>query len=140
MGAIVLANYDDAKVYFDVQESVSSKIFTWVLPAIRAALTSPQATGKPDVSLDKYEGKYRNWLEDSQILVMNDELVLFNPLNPPVAADMTKLKRVGADTFRIEQKDGFGAPGETLTFSINQKGVVTGYSIAGNHAKRVLSW
>jgi D-alanyl-D-alanine carboxypeptidase len=139
IGVIVLANGADMKVYPDQANSISDRIFNWVVPALRNALAGTH-TNQVDTMLRKYEGKYRYWGGDAVILNMVGGLATIDPLDPTDPDKSPKLVRIDKNVFWVETSDGFAAPGETLVFEENEKGEIVRYKHSGRVMERVANW
>ena len=136
---IVLANGDDIKVYPDQPNSISNRVYEWVVPALRKAVEGAPGT-IADASLTRYVGKYRDWNADLEVLILDGKLVMLDPLNPPDPDDMGELVPIKDNTFRVDTRSGFAAPGELLVFEENKAGEIIGFKHSGSTLTRVSSW
>jgi D-alanyl-D-alanine carboxypeptidase len=120
VGVIVLTNADDGNPAFYVKQA-----FNWVAPAIKKATARPPKMAEPDPEWSRYIGKYRNPWGDSQVLILNNELVIINPTVDNPKDSMLRLIPEGKHTFRItaEKKSG-GAIGELAVFEFGPDGKV----------------
>jgi len=139
IGVIVLTNGADMKVYPDQANSISDRIFTWVIPALRNTLTGTH-TNEIDPMLQKYEGKYRDWGGDVVILNMVGGLIMIDPVDPIDPDNSSKLVRIERNVFQVETSDGYAAPGETFVFEENERGEIVRYKCSGRVMERVANW
>lgn len=128
---IVMINAQDVspRVY-------TEKIFDIVAPAIAKTLESPEQGKKAEPDLEKFVGRYNDepWRE-LHVLIMDGELAIIslptdNPLN-----SLTKLKRVGENTFKRVRDDG--NLGEAIVFELEPDGKVMRLLWNSNYAYRV---
>jgi CubicO group peptidase (beta-lactamase class C family) len=141
LGVIVLANGDGIRVYPDQAQSVSDRVFTWIIPAIRNVLNTTTEPAGFDPSFSKYLGKYRSaYDDDQQVLFVNGSLVLIDPRNPPALADMPRLVHVKENVFRLETEDGFNIAGEQFVFEENQSGEIIRLRVPGYSYEKIRAW
>jgi hypothetical protein len=135
VGVIVLTNADDGDpmVY-------SQKAFDWVGSAVAEVYGEKPAEKKADPAWKQYVGKYRSPWGDTQIMVLEDELVAISPNLDDPTLDILKLKPVGPHTFLMEMKAGFGAPGELATFELDDDGKVKRLVMGMNFSYPVENW
>ncbi|MBV7332723.1 serine hydrolase [Chloroflexi bacterium TSY] len=135
MFVIVLTNADDGNPLMYVE-----KAFQWVAPAIvKMVKAKPEVVGSVS-DWQFYLGKYRDPWGDTQILVLNGELVMIDPSQPDPMLSICKLIPVREHTFRIETTAGFWADGELVTFEMSSNGKVQRVKIAENFSYPVLEW
>jgi CubicO group peptidase (beta-lactamase class C family) len=133
VGVIVLTNADDGN-----PASYVKQVFNWVAPAIKKATTRPPKMAEPDPEWSHYVGKYRNPWRDSQVLILNNELVIIDPTvdNPKDA--MLRLIPEGKHTFRITaEKKNSGAIGELAVFEFGPDGKVKRMRVGENYTYRL---
>ena len=118
IAVLVMTNADDGDPQF-----YGDQAFQLVAPAIAKAAASPKPA-KADPAWARYLGKYRNASGDSQVMVLNDELVLLTPADPYPRPSMLKLIPAGEHTFRIQGDIGYAALGETARFEVGADGKV----------------
>ena len=74
------------------------------------------------------------------MLVVGGRLTIIRPNLPdPIWAPGT-LVRIGAHTFRLETKGGYGGPGERVVFELDATGKVTRLTVGYNHSLPVSEW
>lgn len=132
---IVLTNANDGD-----PPKYAEKAFQWVSPAILKA-TAPESKGTElDPTWRQYVGKYRDFWEDMQVLILDGELVMIDPSLPDPTAMMAKLISVAEHTFRIESKAGFLAKGELVIFEMDNERKVQRVKIGENYAYPQAEW
>lgn len=132
---IVLTNADDGNPMFFTEKAVD-----WVLPEVVKKYAPKPEEKKAQPSWTRYIGKYRSPWGDMQIMVYQNELVAIDPSLDDPSQDITKLVPVGEHTFRIEMKSGFGSPGETLVFELDNEGTVKRVKIGQNYTYPISDW
>ncbi len=133
IAVIVLANAGDSESYSGAPYSVMDRAFEWVAPAIAKAVTPPSTTRDADPKWETYVGKYRDRWGDSEVLILNGELVLINPAAQNPKASMIKLVPEGEHTFRIEGGSFFGNHGELVVFEVGRGGKVSRLKVGENY-------
>ena len=128
VGVIVLINGYDADPVLYVNQA-----FTIVAPAIQKATERPKATPNADPGWSKYVGTYSWKHVDSEILVVNGELVMIvadasNPWESRV-----RLAPVAAQTFKMI---GGANDGELLKFEVDENGSATKFTAGGYYRIR----
>lgn len=132
---IVLTNADDGNPLKYVERA-----FQWVAPAIlKAVEPKPQTTDAPS-NWPAYVGKYRNAWGDTQILILNGELIMIDPTQSDPSLSISKLIPAGEHTFQIEATDGFGANGELVRFEMNSEVQVQRMKVGENFSYPANQW
>lgn len=132
IATIVFMNADDGKPLL-----FADKVFEWVVPAIlKAAKPEPKAK-EPDPAWQVYVGKYRDDWGDSQTLVLNGELILFDPAEPEI---VVKFESVAEHTFKIVSDFGFASIGELAVFEMDEDGNVKRLKVGENYSYPVAEW
>ncbi len=134
IAVIVLTNADDGDPVMYVE-----KAFQWVAPAVMEAVAVEESKVAP-AEWRRYTGKYRNDWGDTQILILDGELVMLSPMLPDPTPDMTKLVQVSEHTFRMESPMGYGSPGELLVFELDEKGKVKRVKTGAGYIHPVEDW
>jgi D-alanyl-D-alanine carboxypeptidase len=133
VGVIVLTNADDGNPGFYVKQA-----FNWVAPAIKKATARPPKVTEPDPEWSHYVGKYRNPWGDTQVLMLNHELVVINPAADNPKDSMLKLIPEGKHTFRITaEKKHSGSIGELVVFQLGSDGKVIRMWAGQNYTYRL---
>jgi D-alanyl-D-alanine carboxypeptidase len=133
VGVIVLTNADDGN-----PASYVKQVFNWVAPAIKKATARPPKVAEPDPEWSYYVGKYRNPWGDSQVLILNHELVVINPTLDNPKESMLRLIPEGQHTFRITaEKKNPGAIGELAVFEFGPDGHVIRMWVGENYTYRL---
>lgn len=128
IGVIVLTNSDDGDpgMYAD-------KFFELVAPAIARAAAPPASPKQADPAWNAYAGLYRSPWGDSQVLILNGELVIINPTAMDVRGSTLKLLPAGPHTFRMEGENGGAAVGELAVFEMGADGKVARLKTGSNY-------
>jgi len=127
---IVMTNAQDVspRVY-------AEKIFDIVAPAIKKALEKQEQKKKAEPDLEKFVGRYDEPWREMHVLIMDGELAIISlPTDNPLDS-LTKLKRVGENTFKRVRDDG--NLGEPIVFELGPNGKVTRLIWNSNYAYRV---
>ncbi len=132
---IILTNADDGDTLM-----MMDKAFQWLAPPISKAATPEPKTLEPDPTWQQYTGKYRNAWGDSQVLVLNGELVMIGPTLPDPTLTVDRLVPLAEHTFRIETKNGFGSNGELVIFEMDDAGNVNQVKIGQNYTYPQTEW
>jgi CubicO group peptidase (beta-lactamase class C family) len=133
VGVMVLTNADDGNPAYFVKHA-----FEWMAPAIKKATARPPKMAEPDPAWSHSVGKYRNPWGDSEVLILNGELVIINPTldNPKVL--IVKLLPEGPHTFRIAaEKKNSGAIGERAVLGFGPNGNVVRLWVGENYTYRL---
>jgi len=119
LGVIVLTNSDDGNPGFYVNQ-----IFTVLAPAIKKAVPAIAKTTQADPEWSKYAGKYRSPWGDSEIVLVNGELVMIDPTSDNPMETMVRLVPQGNNKFKIttESQNYGGAVGEIVSFELGPDG------------------
>jgi hypothetical protein len=89
------------------------------------------------VAKEPYSGLYRNRWGDSVVIATGDDLVMFAASAANPAKAWSKYKKTKQHTYKNQDKVGFGAPGETITFKQIKDGKAQIISSAGATMERV---
>ena len=121
LGVIVLTNADDGNPTFFVNQ-----VFNVLVPALRKAAAPAPRLAQADSEWDKYVGKYRSPWGDSEVLIVNGELVMIDPTADNPMDTMVKLVAQGNNRFKImtDSQSYGGAVGETVSFELGPDGKV----------------
>jgi hypothetical protein len=131
---IVLSNAEDSWPFAYAQRATAL-----LVPAMAAA-ASGKPVAEPDPSLSRYLGRYRNAWGDSQVLLGPGGLRIVSPINFDPTEGMDSLTPVAPHTFRIESSNGYGAPGELVTFELGLDGLATSLKVGEHRRYRVAEW
>lgn len=89
------------------------------------------------VSDEPYSGLYRNRWGDTVVVAIGTDLVTFSASTINPVAGWSKYKKLKQHTFQDQNKVGFGAPGESLTFQKIKGGKAQTISSFGADLERV---
>jgi len=133
--AIILTNADDGE-----PSKYIEKAFKWICSAV--VRISKPSTGKAEINPDweKLVGLYRNPWGDTQIMLLNNDLVAIDPSLPDPSADIARLIPVSNGIFRIEQPSGYGSHNEMAVFEMNPDGRVAALKIGVDYSYPVEKW
>ena len=132
IGVIVFINGDDGE-----PRLVIEKAFDWVAPAI----AHPQAPAPaPDPAWQRYVGRYRGPMRDTEIVTDGGRLLMIYPELPDPTLAPAVLVAVGEHRFRIEANDGFGNYGESAVFEVDGADRVIRLRIGPNYSERIEGW
>jgi len=100
-----------------------------VVRLIDLALTQKPAANPTE--LDRYTGRFSSLWGYVDIVRLGNQLFLISPESDNPAADVTRLEPVEVDTLKIEEKEGYGSPGEHVRFIRDGEDAVERVTIAG---------
>jgi len=98
--------------------------FQWVVPAILKVAKPEPEKSAPDPTWKQYVGKYRSAWGDTQVLVLNGDLVVIDPMSPDPPEFKDKLIPLTEYTFLIETEEGYANRGEQVVFEMDENGRV----------------
>ena len=114
----------------------AERAYEIVAPAIAKAVEDPKGAKMPDPSLERYVGRYEDWLAgEDYVLLWEDGLAVVSfPTENPMEA-LVKLKPVAEHRFRrIRDDDSLG---EEIVFDVGPDGQVTRLWRHSNYSVRV---
>src|SRR5205814_745552 len=88
-----------------------------------------------DASWGRFAGLYRNWMGDTQVVELNQRLVMINPVGPN-PKNQTSLTPLGNGRFRFENVAGGFPIGEVVRF-VEQNGKVVRMYTGESYSERV---
>lgn len=133
IGVIVLTNSDDGNPDFYVKQ-----IFTLLAPAIKKAVTPPSVVAQADPAWSTYVGTYRDAWGDSEILVLNGQLVLIDPTADDPKESLVKLIPAGKHKFKIVAETfNYGEIGEFIVFELGTDGKAARMKLGENYTPRL---
>lgn len=83
-------------------------------------------------ALDRYTGRFTSLWGYVDIIRLGDQLFLVDPAADDPAAMATKLEVVDPDTLRLEEKEGYGSPGEYVRYTRDENGAIQKVTVAGS--------
>ncbi|MGH2443520.1 MAG: serine hydrolase [Chloroflexota bacterium] len=86
------------------------------------------------VSLDRYTGRFASLWGYEDIVRLGDQLFLMAPNSDDPAKTADKLEVVDENTLKIEEKEGYGSPGELVRFTRDASGNILKVTVAGSTA------
>jgi len=132
---IALTNADDG-----LPDVYVEKGFQWVAPAILKVVKSVPEKSDPDPNWQQYVGKYQSAWADSQVMVLNGDLVMINPSMQNPIFGLGKLIPVAEHTFLLECDDGSSNKGEHVIFDVDGEGTVQRIIVGQNYLYPVTEW
>jgi CubicO group peptidase (beta-lactamase class C family) len=130
VGVIVLTNGDDS-----LPDRIAKHVMEWIgEPLARTAAPKPKPAWDP--AWRRFAGLYRSRHGDTQVLEVNDSLVLIDPTADDPKAAMMKLVPAAHGGFRLDAPTGGSAVGEPVTFQEGPGGV-TGITVGQQPMERV---
>jgi hypothetical protein len=82
--------------------------------------------------LDRYTGRFTSLWGFTDIVRLGDQLFSIPPTSADAAGDAVKLEVVDEHTLRIEEKEGYGSPGEYVRYMRDDDGSIARITIAGS--------
>lgn len=110
VGVIVLTNADDAGPAVIAQRAMDT-----IAPAIERSVIPARKLIAWDPSWSRFAGIYESSMGLSQVVELNQRLVLIDPTAETLSADQ-RLEPLGNGLFRLEASSGGSAVGETVRF------------------------
>lgn len=95
-------------------------------------LALKQKPGEDAAQLDKYAGRFTSLWGYTDIVRLGDQLFLMSPDADDPTADASKLERVDDNTLRLEEKEGYGSPGEYVRYVRDDEGNIVKITVAGS--------
>ena len=95
-------------------------------------LALKQKPAQHAAELDRYAGRFVSLWGYADIVRLGDQLFVVEPTADDPAADATKLEVVDKNTLKIEEKEGYGSPGEYVRYVRDEHGNVTKITVAGS--------
>jgi D-alanyl-D-alanine carboxypeptidase len=133
IGVIVLTNADDGNPALYV-----NRIFSLLSPAIKKAVTPPSVIAKANPDWDNFIGTYRDPYGDSEIVIMNGELVMIDPTADDPMESLVKLVPAGKNKFKfVAEKFNMNEIGEFVTFELGADGKAVRMKIGENYTPRL---
>jgi len=87
--------------------------------------SSEQASKRSLGDFARYEGRYMNLWDISDIIQCGDKLISFSPLSwAPFAEDIFELEYVDDTTFKVAKCEGYSEVGELVHFNFDKQGKV----------------
>jgi hypothetical protein len=133
IGVIVLTNADDGNPEFYVD-----RIFSLLGAAVKKAVTPAPVVARADPEWNNLVGTYRDPWGDSEILIVNGELVMIDPTADDPKETLLKLVPEGKNRFRIvAEKFNYGEIGELVTFEMGADGKAARMKVGENYTPRL---
>ena len=99
------------------------------MSTIKKAVTPTPVVAKANPDWDNFVGTYRDPWGDTEIAIMNGELVMFDPTE-----SLMKLVPAGKNKFKIVAEAFWsGAIGEYVTFEVGADGKAFGMKVVENY-------
>lgn len=130
VGVIVLTNTNDSD-----PGGIARQLATTVGAAVAKASQQKDAVVAWDPAWERFAGIYRGEFGDTQVVLMNNALVLITP-NAGNVDNPTKLEPIGGGRFRYVAPGGGGPVGEVVYF-VEENGKVTRLVTGDSYVVRV---
>ena len=130
VGVIVLTNTNDSN-----PGQIASELMKTVGGAVADATKTEPTRVAWDPSWERYAGLYRSRWGDTQVVLMDERLVLMTP-NAPGIDTAVELEPLGGGRFRIVAPTGGGAVGEVVRFE-ERDGQVVRMVTGDSYSERV---
>jgi CubicO group peptidase (beta-lactamase class C family) len=127
-GVIVLINGYDAETTYYMNEALNM-----LGPAIAQATAKPKPTPVASPEWSKYTGTYTWKNVDSEIMIVNGELVVISPESATPYESRVRLTPVGPHTFRMANGSN---EGELLVFDVDATGTATKFTMGNAYRIR----
>lgn len=133
MGVIVLTDADDGDPGFYVKQ-----VFALLAPAIKKATAPTPLVAQPDPSWSNYVGTYRDPWGDTEIVVVNGELVMMDPREDDPKGSLVKLVPIEKNKFKIVAETfSSGEIGEFVSFELGADGKAVRMKVGENYTPRL---
>jgi D-alanyl-D-alanine carboxypeptidase len=130
VGVIVLTNGDDS-----FPSVIATQLMGTVGEAVAKA-TAPATKSAPwDPAWSRFAGLYRSQFADTEVVELNQRLVMFDPVNPNPDAPINLIP-IGGGRFRFEAPTGGGVVGEVIRF-VEENGKVVRMYTGDSYTERV---
>jgi hypothetical protein len=95
-------------------------------------LALKQKPAEKAAELDRYTGRFVSLWGYADIVRLGDQLFTFEPGGDDPAALASKLEVVDENTLKLEEKEGYGSPGECVRYVRDEDGNLVKITIAGS--------
>lgn len=133
VGVIVLTNTNDSNPA-DIARQLMMTVGDAVAKASARVVEKPKTVAW-DPSWARFAGLYRGRGGDTQIVLLNNRLVMMNP-NAPNVENVTNLEPIGEGRFRVVAPSGGGPVGEIVRF-VEEGGRVVRMFVGDGYVDRV---
>jgi D-alanyl-D-alanine carboxypeptidase len=130
VGVIVLTNAADSE-----PAAIARQLMTTVGEAVAKRTTAKPPTVPWETSWARFAGLYRGRSGDTQVVLLNERLVIITP-NAPTLENPVTLEPLGGGRFRYTARTGGGVIGEIVRFA-EENGRVTRIYAGDSYAERV---
>lgn len=133
IGVIVLTAADDGNPGFYVKQ-----VFALLAPAIKKATAPTPLVAQPDPSWSNFVGTYRDPWGDTEIVIVNGELVMMDPREDDPKGSLIKLAPVEKNKFReVAETFNYGEIGEFVSFELGADGKAVRMKVGENYTPRL---
>ncbi|MDQ2742382.1 MAG: hypothetical protein M3Z66_08815, partial [Chloroflexota bacterium] len=101
-----------------------------IVKLIDLALAQKPAENASD--LDRYAGRFTSLWGYTDIVRLGDQLFGIAPGADDPATEAEKLEVVDENTLKIEEKEGYGSPGEYVRYTRDENGAIVKVTVAGS--------
>lgn len=133
MGVIVLTDADDGDPGFYVKQ-----VFALLAPAIKKATAPTPLVAQPDPSWSNFVGTYRDPWGDTEIVILNGELVMMDPRQDDPKGSLIKLTPIEKNKFKaVPENFSYGEIGEFVSFELGADGKAVRMKVGENYTPRL---
>jgi D-alanyl-D-alanine carboxypeptidase len=130
VGVIVLTNGDDS-----FPSVIATELMGTVGEAVAKASAPATKTVPWDPAWSRFAGLYRTDFADTEVVELNQRLVMFDPANPNPDTPISMIP-IGGGRFRFEAPTGGGVVGEVIRF-VEENGKVVRMYTGDSYTERV---
>jgi D-alanyl-D-alanine carboxypeptidase len=130
VGVIVLTNGDDS-----FPSVIATQLMGTVGEAVAKASAPATKSAPWDPAWSRFAGLYRSQFADTEVVELNQRLVMFDPVNPNPDAPINLIP-IGGGRFRFEAPTGGGVVGEVIRF-VEENGKVVRMYTGDSYTERV---
>jgi D-alanyl-D-alanine carboxypeptidase len=130
VGVIVLTNGDDS-----FPSVIATQLMGTVGEAVAKASAPATKTVPWDPAWSRFAGLYRSQSADTEVVELNQRLVMFDPANPNPDTPVSLIP-IGGGRFRFEAPTGGGVVGEVIRF-VEENGKVVRMYTGDSYTERV---
>lgn len=130
------------RTYLDPEDKLAISVLTSESGGVASELTKSivklidlaldQKPAGDASGLDTYTGRFTSLWGYTDIVRLGNQLFLISPDAPDPAAIAWKLEVVDPDTLKLEEKEGYGSPGEYVRYQRNNDGTIRKITVAGS--------
>lgn len=137
LGVIVCINAMDGEAHQGTSWSVSERIYEWLTPAIRNALTETIQTNDTQ-NFNEFEGLYESIGSESYVIFVDGNLKILTPYSADPKNGALVLDPISENNFKIITAPRYRDLGERVTFKRDAEGKIIGFALGfGQELKKM---